>query len=146
MYFVFLNLFIFIQSSFGQRDTIFINGMKFLTTRQTIKTEYDKKDTLLKLFALEKGKREFLFKHYLYRYGADAENEYKDIGTIQIQNDSIILKTHYFQKRSDPIPEWRMRIYKVRASGKLLLIFDKCKYKNSNKWTKTDFSQGDPDR
>ena len=132
---------ILIQSSFGQRDTIFINGVKFLTTKQAIKNEYAKKDTLFKLYALKNRKAEYLLKHYLYRYGVDAENEFKDIGTIQIQTDSIILKTHFFQKGLDPIPEWRKRIYQVKASGKLILLFDKCKYKNSNKWIKTDISK-----
>ncbi len=140
MYFISLKLFLLVQTSFGQKDTILINGTKFLTTKQAIKTEYDKKDTLLKFYALENGKRKYLLRHHLYRYGVDAENEFKDVGTMQIQGDSIILKTHYLQQKSDPIPEWRKRIYKVTASGKLRLLFDKCKYRDSNRWTKTDFS------
>jgi hypothetical protein len=131
----FLALILFGHTVCGQRDTILINGMKFLTIKQTVKSEYNKKDTLLKFYGLQNGARQFLFEHYLYRYGADAENEFKDIGTIQISNDSIILKTHYFQKGNDPIPEWRKRIYKVTSAGKLSLVFDKCRQKNSKKWT-----------
>ena len=134
LYFPFFILFLFCQTVFGQTDTILIKGIKFLTTKQVVKTEYGK-DTLLKFYSLQNGKRQYLFSHYLYRYGADAENEFKDISTIQISNDSIILKTHYFQKGIDPIPEWREQIYKVTSVGKLLLLFDKCEQRNSKKWT-----------
>ena len=142
LYFIISALLFLSQATFGQRDTISINGVKFLTVRQTLRNDYDTNDTLLKLYRLVNGTLRYVFKHYLYKYGADAENEYKDIGTIQIHADSIILKTHYLQKGIDPIPEWRKRIYKVTTTGKVILVFDKYKQKNSNIWTKTDF-EGD---
>jgi len=136
-----LVLFLFVQITFGQKDTIFINGSKFIAKKQTIKTEYDRRDTLLKLYRVDSGKAKYVLRHYLYKYGADAENEFEDIGTIQIRGDSLILKTHYLQKGRlrDPIPEWRKRIYRVTSSGELLLLYDKSKNWNSNKWTKTDY-------
>lgn len=135
-YFSLFLLLFFLQQAFAQRDTILINGIKFFTTKQVIKTEYEKKDTLLKLYRLDNGRAKYLLQHYLYRYGLDAENEFKDIGSMEIHSDSIILKTHYFQKRSDPIPEWRKQIYRVTASGKLLLLYNRCKQRNSSKWQK----------
>jgi hypothetical protein len=91
---------------------------------------HEKRDPMV-----QNGKRQYVLKHYLYRYGADAENEFIDIGTIQISNDSLILKTHFIQKGIDPIPEWRKQVYKATPTGKLLLLYDKCKQKNSKKWT-----------
>ena len=142
LYFIISAILLLSQTSFGQKDTISIKGVKFLTIKQAIRNDYNSKDTLLKIYRLENGKSVYVLKHYLYKFGADAENEFKDIGTIQIHNDSIILKTHYLQKGIDPIPEWRKRIYKVTTMGKLLLVFDKYKQKNSNIWIATDF-QGD---
>ena len=132
---LFLSL-IFVQTVFCQSDTVLINGVKFLTVKQTVKTEYEKKDTLLKLFSLKNGKRQYLFSHYLFQYGGDVENEFKNIGTIQFTSDSIILKTHTFQKGLllDPIPESRKQIYKVTTTGKLLLLYDKCRQRNSKTW------------
>ena len=121
-------------TSYGQQATIVIKGIKFFTVREAIKTEYEKKDTLLKLYRLINGKRQYILQHYLYRTGADAENEFEDVGSIQISNDSIILKTHYFQKGTDPIPEWRKIIYRVTAAGKIRLLYNKCRYKNSQTW------------
>ncbi len=129
------------QLGFGQKDTVSVNGVKFLTIRQTIKNDFGTKDTLLKLYRLDTPVPKYVLKHYLCRFGGDAENEFKDIGTIQIYGDSIILKTHYLQHGFDPIPEWRKRIYKVTGSGKLVLLFDKCKQKNSAVWTKTEFPE-----
>jgi hypothetical protein len=134
-YYFFLVFLFFIQRGFAQRDTIFIHGVQFITLRQAEKTEYDIKDTLLKFYRLENGNVKYLFSHYLCRYGADCNNEFRDIGTIQVRHDSIILKTHYLQKRNDPIPEWRRRIYKVDNEGKLLLLYDKYRQKDSKKWT-----------
>lgn len=127
------------NSAFDQTDTILINGFKFVIKKSTIKNDYGRKDTLLKLYKLDSGKARYVLKHYLYKFGADAENEFEDIGTIQIHDDSIVLKTHYLQKGFDPIPDWRRRIYLVTPSGKILLLSDKSKKRNSNLWTETDY-------
>ena len=134
IFFTFFGLILLGQKILGQTDTVLIKGTRFLITKQGVKTEYRKKDTLLKMYSLQNGKRQYLLKHYLYRHGEDSENEFNDIGTIEISNDSIILKTHYLQKNIDPIPEWRKQIYKVTTAGKLLLLYDRCKQKNSKKW------------
>ncbi len=135
---VFVRQKIFSQSNSNKKDTLTINGVKFQTFKKVIRNEYDSKDTVLEIYQLKNGKPILVVKHYLYRKGADAENEFEDIGTIQIKNDSFILKTHYLQKGNDPIPEWRKQIYTVTSSGQVLLLFDKSKAKNSTIWKNTD--------
>ena len=70
-----------------------------------------------------KGKKKFLVKHYTYQYGLDCNNVFKDIGTIDIKKDSLILKTHYTQTGHDPIPEWEKKIYTVKQECISIMIF-----------------------
>jgi hypothetical protein len=63
-----------------------------------------------------------LFKHYTYQYGGDCNNIYKDIGTVEIRTDSLVLQTHFTQKAHAPIPEWEKKIYTVKQSGKIVLL------------------------
>ena len=132
--FTFFFCWVYADCTFAQSDTILINGSKFLTVKQTINTDYSLKDSIVKLYRLKNGKRQFVLKHYLRRYGADAENEFEDVGNIQFIKDSIILSTLFLQKGFDPIPERSKRIYRITSNGKLLLLFNKCKFKNSKKW------------
>ena len=131
----FLLLFAFTKNTIAQKDTLIINGIKFLTIKQAVSTNYTPKDTLLKFYRIENGKRIFLLNHFVHRFGADDNNYFEDISTIQIKENKIIFKTHYLQKGNDPIPQWRKRIYKVKDDGKLLLLSDK-EFINS-KWRNT---------
>ena len=126
--------------SFGQNDTIKINSTKFILDRQIEKNDYKTIDTLLKIYRIENGTAKYLLKHYLYKDdGGDCNNLYWNIGTVQIQNDSLIFLTHYLQQRRDPIPEWRKQIYKVSKTGQLKLVFDKFKKYKDETWKKTNF-------
>ena len=120
---------------FAQTDTITINNQKFITIKQPEKNEFGKTDTVLKFYRIQNGKAKYLLKHYLYRYGADCNNEFTDIGVYKIQNDSLIFTTEYLQKTgNDPIPERRIQIYKVDAAGKMLKVSDK-EFQRSGEWT-----------
>jgi hypothetical protein len=119
----------------AQTDTIIINGQKFITVKQTEKNEYERTDTILKFYRILNGKVKYLLKHYLYTYGTDCNNEFTDIGSYKIQNDSLIFITDFLQKTGiDPIPVKQKQIYKVDASGKMHKIFDMVQQR-SGEWT-----------
>lgn len=122
-------------SSFAQKDTLVVNGFKFVTVIKTEKNEFNVKDTLMKLYRVEDGKAKYLLTHYLYRFGADCNNEFTDNGTYEVQNDSIIFLTEFSQKTGvDPIPDRQKQIYKVGAGGKLTLVYNKQQERYSDKW------------
>lgn len=133
--FIFFILFLLWIPSFAQTDTIVINGFKFLTVIKTEKNEFNVKDTLIKLYRIENGKAKYLLKHYTYRFGADCNNEFTDIGTYKIQNDSIVFLTEFLQKTGmDPIPDRQKQIYKVGEGGKLTLLYNKQHNRFSGEW------------
>lgn len=109
----------------SQADTLVINGTKFLRVIKTEKSEYHKRDTILFLYRLEKQSKKYLLKNYFYSWSADCNNEFTDVGTMQVINDSIIFITIHKQKGHDPIPKETKRIYKVDTSGRLKLIYNK---------------------
>ena len=116
------------QRSFCQPDTIFVAGAKFVTIKKAIATNYDLKDTLLNIYRLESGKRKFMLSHYLFQYGLDCNNEYRSIGSVEIKDGRLILRTKYLQKGFDPIPKKRIRSYRVNGKGQLIFISDKTEY------------------
>ncbi len=120
-----LLFFLFKEKIFAQKRMFDINGNTFLSITKTVVNDLETKDTLLIFYRIKQGKKQYLFTHYLYRLGVDCNNEFKDIGTIKITNDSIILKTVYTQKAHDPIPEMEKKIYKVKRDGSVLLVFNK---------------------
>lgn len=129
------------KAAFSQADTIVVNNIKFISIESTKPSAIKGiKDTLLKLYRIEDGKRKYLLTHNLSFKDADCNNIFTDVGTITIAKDSIIFLTHYLQskkKNPDPIPEWRKQIYKVSETGKLTLVYDKSRKKDGY-WIKTD--------
>ncbi|MBC7863684.1 MAG: hypothetical protein IAF38_11965 [Bacteroidia bacterium] len=130
----FIFLFFISMSSYGQEikfhsavDTLSINGFSFVFKVQRSYSEYSPmaKDTVLLIYRLEKGKEKLLVKHFLYMWSADCNNVFRDYGKVEINEDKIILTTDYTQQRSDPIPDYRKRIYKVNEKGQLILLSDK---------------------
>ncbi len=109
----------------SQSDTISINKATFIFTKQTLMGEYGKKDTILKLYRLDNGKKTYLLKHPLYQYSADCNNEFKDYGSYIIKGDSILFEIKHKQKGTDPIPKLTKQIYRVNQNKKLLLIYSK---------------------
>ena len=100
------------------------------------------KDSLLQLYRLDNnGKTKYLLTHYLFAKETDCNNIITTIGSMTIKGDSIIFLKHYLQskKNRDPIPEWKKQIYKVTASGQLLLLYNKSKKRNSD-WVKSDYN------
>jgi hypothetical protein len=118
-----LLMFCFTSMAFAQQKSFIINGTSFITTKHSEKNEYDSKDYYLNIYKIVKGKKTFLFKHYTYQYAVDCNNVFKDIGTIEIKKDSLILKTHFTQKGHDPIPDWEKKIYKVNRNAELVLVY-----------------------
>ena len=111
----------------SKADTISINGFAFVFK---IKPAYDMdypsaKDTVLFIYRLENKKEKLLVKHYLYRWSADCNNVFKDYGRVQVDGNKLILFTEYTQMRSDPIPDFRKRIYRVNEKGKLIFVSDR---------------------
>lgn len=109
----------------SQTDTLVINGTKFLRVIKTEKNDYHKRDTILFLYRLEKQSKKYLLKHYLYSWSADCNNEFTDVGTMHVNNDSITFITIHKQKGNDPIPNKTKQIYRVDVFGKLKLIYNK---------------------
>lgn len=133
-------IFLFSTHSFAQTDTILINGFKFVTVVKTEMNEYNRKDTLIKMYRIENGKAKYLLKHYLYKYSADCNNSFTDKGSYKIQNDSIIFLTEFLQKTGmDPIPDRRKQIYTVGEGGKLTLLYDKQQERFSGEWVETNY-------
>jgi hypothetical protein len=128
------------SASFAQVDTLHINGFKFVCQKIMVKTEYDKMDTLVKLYRIENGNRKYVLEYYAYLYSQDCNNEFIDTEKMSIQKDCILFSTDYFQKTGlDPLPIKRKQIYKVTADGTLQLIYDKLLEKNG-KWHNTNNS------
>lgn len=123
----------------AQQDTLRINENSYLSVKQTVKNEFEGRDTLVKFYRLEHGKKIYILTHYLYRYGEDCNNTFKDVGTISYRADSIIFETNYLQKGHDPIPEKQTQIYRVKTNGKLVLLSDRIYW--NGKWANTkDYS------
>lgn len=139
--YIFLFTFITLgQFAIGQVDSIKIGNTQFVSARQVISNENKTKDTVLNLYRLENGQRKFVKKFYLHKdEEGDCNNLFWNKGTLTVQNDSLIFLTHYLQKRHDPIPEFRKRIYIVTKTGQLKLLFDKYKKKNDKVWRKVDY-------
>jgi hypothetical protein len=113
----------FATTSVAQQKSFIINGTSFITTKHSEKNSYDSKDYYLNIYKIVKGKKIFLVKHYTYQYAVDCNNVFKDIGTVEIKKDSLILTTHYTQKGHDSIPEWEKKIYKVNQNAKVVLLY-----------------------
>jgi hypothetical protein len=120
----FLFMLCFVIPSFAQRKTFEINGVQFISTKQSEKNEYGSTDYYLNIYKIVHGKKIFVAKHYTYQYAVDCNNVFKDIGTIEIKKDSLVLKTHFTQKGYDPIPEWENKIYCVNRNGKVVLVYN----------------------
>ncbi len=119
----------------SQTDTLKIRNSIFLSIKTTVKNEFGSKDTLLKFYRLEAGEKVYLLTHYLYKFEADCNNEFTDLGTYEIRNDSLIFNTSHEQKTGiDPIPVQSRQIYIVQKSGKLKKVFDKVLYRDSKTW------------
>ena len=126
----------FAAPSFGQQKSFTINGILFITTKHSEKNDYQSKDYYINIIKIIKGKKIFFAKHYTHQYAVDCNNEFKNIGTVEIKKDSLILKTHYTQKGHDPIPEWEQKIYKVNRNGEIVLLSNNS-FQNG-KWSKTE--------
>ena len=109
----------------AQHKTFYINKIKIITIKNSEKTVFNRKEKFVNIYYYKKSKRKFLCKFYTYQYGADCSNVFSDIGTIEIKNDNLILKTHFKQKRKDPIPDWEKIVYKVYKNGNVLLLYNK---------------------
>jgi hypothetical protein len=109
----------------AQQKSFTINGISFITTKHSEKNDYESKDFYINTYKIVKGKKQFFIKFYTYQFATDCNNEFKDIGKIEIKKDSLILKTHYTQKGHDPIPEWEKTIYIVETSGIIKFISTK---------------------
>ena len=137
---IFLN---WVTTVVAQQDTIFIKGNTYLTVKQSVKNDFASKDTIAKIYRLEKDVKKLLLSHYLYKYVEDCNNNFKDIGKIKFRGDSLILETLYIQKGHDPIPEKKRKIYRVQSSGKITMLSDKTYL--IGKWTNTkDISNKSP--
>ena|SRR5687768_5130958 len=119
-------------------DTLVVNNTIFIAIQKTATNEFipQTPDTLVYFYRLENGQNTYLLKHYTYKFTADCNNEFEDIGTYQVKGDSIIFNTEYTQKRNDPIPLSRQQIYVVKSTGKLILVSDREK-DYSGKWGDT---------
>lgn len=144
---IYLLIFIFLNCAttiVGQQNTLSVNGNTYLTVKQIVKNDFGSKDTLVKMYRIEKGVKKYLLTHFLYKYDKDCNNKFKDIGKIECRGDSIIFETLYLQMGHDAIPEKKRQIYKVQTNGILALLSDKTYM--SGKWTNTkDISNKSPE-
>lgn len=118
--------------TFSQTKKIAVNNHEFTIKTSFKKNDLETIDTIQKLYRGDK----FVLKFYKFHYeGGDCNNLFWNKETLEVKNDSLVFMTHYFQKTGlDPIPEFRKQIYKVGNKGRLKLVYDKYKYKNSNIW------------
>jgi len=129
-------LLIGVQISFGQTEEITVNSHRFIIKTRAVKNVWETTDTVKYLYRIENDKEVYLLKYYPYKDdGGDCNNEYWDREYLFIQNDSLVFRTHHFQKTGiDPIPVESKKIYRVRDDGKVILIFDKWKYDGDRTW------------
>lgn len=122
--------------SFAQEEPILINNHEFNVVTEIVDNEWETKDTVNILFRNENGQPQQVLKYYSYKdRGGDCNNVFWNTESMEVQGDSVIFTTHFFQKTGiDPIPEWRKQVYLVNAKGELILIYDKLRYYNSTKW------------
>jgi len=125
-----------VYASFGQDEEIVVNKHTFIIKTRAVKNEWSTTDTIKYLYRKENDKEVYLLKYPVYHDGGgDCNNEYWDREYLFIQNDSLVFRTHHFQKTGiDPIPIESKKIYRVRDDGKVILIFDKWKYEGDRAW------------
>ena len=131
---------IILSSSFGQDQVFEVNNTNFVIESTVQKNEWHTKDSLNKLYRLEGQKKIHVLDYYIFKdEGGDCNNLFWEREYLQLEGDSIIFRTAYFQKTNmDPIPTERKQIYKVADSGKLELVFDKYRYRHSSEWVDLD--------
>lgn len=122
--------------SYAQKEKFTINNHEFSISAEVVDNEWDTKDTINRLYRIENGELRPILKYYIYKDGGgDCNNLFWDKETMNVNGDSLIFTTHYFQETGiDPIPEWRKQIYQVNSEGELILIYDRYKYYNFDEW------------
>ena len=117
------------MASFAQKqDTIIINGTKFLfikTHEKNIDFSSYPHDTLVNVYRIENGNRHYLLQHRLYNKASDCNNTFIEKGSYKIEGDSMIFITDFLQERNDPIIQKSTQVYRVNATGQMILISDK---------------------
>ncbi len=132
-------LFLLFLLPFGvsaQVEILTIGGTQFSVETEVVENEWETRDTLQTIYRLVEGDREpeLTFASYLDQ-GGDCNNLFWMRETIEVNDDELVLTSHYFQKTGmDPIPEWRKRIYTLNTNGEMILNSDKYKYYHSDEW------------
>ncbi|MCR9170890.1 MAG: hypothetical protein NXI10_00240 [bacterium] len=122
--------------SFGQLRTFHCNDVGFKMKTEIISNEWGTLDTLQLVYFEEKEEGDPVFTFYSYQdQGGDCNNLFWMKETLTVEGNQLVLLSHRFQKTGiDPIPEWRKRIYSVKADNSLELIYDRYKYYESSDW------------
>lgn len=121
----------------AQTKKIVVNKYSFIIKTKKIKNEWNTYDKVKELYRVENGKTVYLLKYFEFQDGGgDCNNLFWNKENLKVSHDSLVISTEYFQKTgNDPIPEYRRQVYKVDTNGKLLLVFDKYKYRHQTEWT-----------
>ncbi|MGB1247446.1 MAG: hypothetical protein ACPG4Z_01070 [Chitinophagales bacterium] len=132
---------LFCSNVLGQTTSFTIKDYDFEIVIEIVNNEWESMDTVNKLYRIEDGSPVYLLKFYSYKdKGGDCNNVFWDKETLEINSDNLIFTTQYFQKTGmDPIPEYRKQIYQVNSDGKLLLIYDKYKFRYDDEWTESEY-------
>ena len=90
--------FLIVHSATAQ-DIITISDITFRRSAEIVSNDWGTKDTLQFLITMKEGKPETILTYYSYKdEGADCNNVFWTVETITVQNDSLILSSHYLQK------------------------------------------------
>lgn len=120
----------------AQSKKLTVLNTNFEIETQYIQNEWQTTDTVNVIYELVNGNRTYMLNYYTFKdNGGDCNNLFWDKSKLEVQNDSLVFSTQYFQKTGlDPIPEFRKQIFIVTKDGRVDKIFDKYKYRNKDTW------------
>lgn len=134
---IFFLLLIIITSTFvfGQTKTFKIHNNTFTIKSEKVSNEWKTKDDLRKVYL----NQQLVLMYYAYKdEGGDCNNLFWDKEWLNVKDNTIVIFTHHFQKRTDPITEWEKKIFMVSKNGQLKLIKHLYKKYGATDWKENE--------
>lgn len=126
-------------SVFGQTQTFKISNQTFIIKNKKVSNEWKTKDDVRSLYIKENGKEKLVVTYYAYKdEGGDCNNLFWDKEWLKAKGNTIVITTHHFQKRSDPITEWEKKTFTVSKNGEVELTEHLFKKHRSTEWKENE--------
>ena len=119
----------------AQTKKFTIYRYSFIVKANRIANEWKTKDDVRNLYIKESGREKLVITYYAYKdEGGDCNNVFWDEGKMKVEKNKIIITTHHFQKRLDPITEWEKKTFTVSKNGEVELTEHLFKKYGQHEW------------